>query len=627
MHNLVCGILGMFSIGPGSRLEALPDSVALAMRDTLTRRGPDGAGLTRPDGAILGHRRLAIIDPGPHADQPMSCQRGRYHLIYNGELYNDAELRRRLASEGVTFRTSCDSETVLMAMAAWGPGAVDRFRGMYALAMYDSYARTLTLARDPLGIKPLCWALVGATLVVASEPRAILAMPGTPQGPDFASLSAYCTTIRTTLQQRTMYEAVRTLRPGERAVIQCSRTHEPSSSWSWWDTPREGLIEGEGDPAETARIVRDSVREHLRSDVPVGLMLSGGLDSAILAHCLREQTSGEIRSYCAVGEDDRSADADHAEAIAESCGFVHTTIRISAREFRRQWRSMVEELASPLGTPNEVAIRMIAARMRADGVKVALSGEGADELFCGYPIPALLGESAESSGEDPGLALLDQTSWIPWSQKSGVFHKEIYSEAQCDAPMLEAYRGAWAQARAGAWEPDAGAAFSSMLRMINLSGLLARLDTSTMLESVEGRTPLADQVVALHAESLAMRDRISSLPNEEMERYSAGNAGETGALAIAPAATAPMVIQTKIALRRAFADCLPASVVHRRKASFPLPFADWIAPEATELMETKVATDWFTQPARALVASEPVGLWSMAWPMCNAALWGETRGF
>ncbi|MEL7474540.1 MAG: asparagine synthetase B, partial [Planctomycetota bacterium] len=189
------------------------------MRDTLVHRGPDDAGLLETPGLVLGSRRLAVRDPGPEGRQPMRTGDGRHALAYNGELYNDDELRADLEREGHPIEHGADTGVLLASLRAWGVDAIERLRGMYALAWADFGARTLTLARDPLGIKPLYWwtgsTRSGATLVFGSEPIAVLAHPDISARPDPIGVSNYLTTIRTVVEERTLFEGVRAVRPGE----------------------------------------------------------------------------------------------------------------------------------------------------------------------------------------------------------------------------------------------------------------------------------------------------------------------------------------------------------------------------------------------------------------------------
>ena len=196
------------------------------MRDTMAHRGPDGYGLWRRSNLVLAHRRLAVVDLSPDAAQPMLSHDARYAIAYNGELYNDQELRAELHSRGVRFRTRSDTETLLHALATWGPDALPKLRGMFAFAFIDTLTQRLLLARDPLGIKPLYFRLGvhlgGGEIIFASEIPAILAHPDCPVQPDILAVSAYLTTIRTTAGNNTLFEGVRTLRAGEAMSIDLS---------------------------------------------------------------------------------------------------------------------------------------------------------------------------------------------------------------------------------------------------------------------------------------------------------------------------------------------------------------------------------------------------------------------
>src|SRR5262245_54039242 len=183
----------------------------------MAHRGPDGAGIWDAGHVVFAHRRLAVIDPTPAAAQPFLSRDGRNALVYNGELYNDTDVRRELAALGSDFRTRSDTETVLAALLTWGVGALPRLRGMYALAFYDARHERLLLARDPLGIKPLYWARNGASdsgeTAFASEVKPLLSLPWLSPRPDMVTASSYLTTIRTTLGRRTLYQGIDTLEP------------------------------------------------------------------------------------------------------------------------------------------------------------------------------------------------------------------------------------------------------------------------------------------------------------------------------------------------------------------------------------------------------------------------------
>ncbi len=585
----MCGIAGIVTCAHDSL--HIPGGVLERMRDRIAHRGPDDAAMWRNNHAAIGFRRLAILDPTDAGAQPIVLRSGRLIVAYNGELYNDAELRaqlRREAREPLRFQSSCDAETVARAWERWGLDALDRSRGMFALAVLDLDAKRLTLARDPLGIKPMyLWR--GSwrgrpQLAFASELSALLEHPAVSREPDPVAVSAYLTTIRTTVAERTLFRDIRAITPGQ--VVEFDLGDDRLS-----ETTRR-LTLAPPTTGDTAEVLGDSVRRHLRSDRPICAMLSGGLDSALICR-LATDAGATLRTYCAGVADCVDPDADFARAqeMASAIGSTHTETRVDAQAFARVWTDTAARLATPLSTPNEVAIRLVARAMRADGCVVALSGEGADELFAGYESPMRAAAAhIEAGNHNPGAFQLDSNAWIARAAKRGVLAPDAFRSAEHDEHLLQHYIATFAECAAGN-EPLA--AHLRFHRRINLVGLLARLDTSTMLEGVEGRTPIADRVVAAHAESLPIADRFAI------------NADGTSS--------------TKIALRNAARGRLPAAIIRRPKASFPLPFADWMSPVANAL--SPEITDWITPAAIAMVRANPKACWPLAWPILNLALW------
>ena len=267
------------------------------LRDRLAHRGPDDAGThwhehTATEHAVaLGHRRLAIIDPTDAARQPMSTPDGRFTIVYNGELYNEPELRHDLIEQGVRFCSASDTEPLLHAVSRWGADACARLRGMYAFALWDRDEHRLTLARDGLGIKPLYWTRTDQRVVFASEIPAVLMHPSIAAAPDWATVSGYISTVRTTLDDRTLYDDIRCIRPGEWITIDAggeslrvTRTAPPQPTNS------------ANTDASLYDVIQDSVLAHLRSDVPWCSLLSGGIDSTIIASLAIKQ-AGSLRTY------------------------------------------------------------------------------------------------------------------------------------------------------------------------------------------------------------------------------------------------------------------------------------------------------------------------------------------
>lgn len=593
----MCGVLGIFGLGAPVEID---DRTLIRMRDTMEHRGPDSAGLWRCPWAALGHRRLAVIAPGPEGHQPMVTPDGRYALVYNGELYNDAELRRDLARQGVRLRTACDTETVLWALAVWGHDAVRRLRGMFAFGFLDTVRRRVILARDPLGIKPLYAARVssreGTQVVFASEPRAVLAHPDVSAEPDPVTLSAYLTTVRPTLGARTMFRGVETLLPGEIRVYDASVDSAPEVFDAW--EPGHGEL---STPAQTAEVVTDAVRSHLRTDVPMCALLSGGLDSAVVVSIAGNSVRERLRTYCAGARNPGFGD-DFAFAamVAKQLGTAHTEVPVEEALFTVRWSELIERTGVPVSTPNEIAIYEVARALRADGHVVTLSGEGADELFGGYAPPMMQAAAhVESLQGRPdtqgGLFHLLSNAWVTPQTKGAVLRPSWLESAEHDGVLAEVYQRTFDEMAAGAPPDSPLQAHLRFHRRMNLPNLLRRLDTTTMLASVEGRTPFADIRVARFAESLPMRDK-----------FPAGDPAET-----------------KRCLREAFRGVLPDPVVTRPKASFPLPFQGWMGGMAERLRHSTFARAVFTDESIDAVASDPAGLWTVAWPMMNVCVWGD----
>ena len=599
----ICGVVTHASRGLGVERGAFD-----AMRDRLTHRGPDDEGTHWEPGVALGHRRLSIIDPGKAGHQPMPSPGGRFVLVYNGELYNDAELRASLEAEGVQFLSSCDTETVLHAVARWGLDACGRLRGMYALALWDRETKTLTLARDGLGIKPLYWTHTNERIIFASEIPAILLHPDVTPRPDWVTVSAYISTVRTTLDDRTLFEGVSAVRPGEWIKISFADEHAPVIASAFPPQPTSRQHHADGDALRA--VIEGSIQAHLRSDVPWCSLLSGGLDSTIVASVAAAQI-GDLRTYvsgCPSAGEGLADDFAFASEAADAIGTHHSEVPVDREMFLENWPAMVAALSIPMSTPNEVAINAVAQRLRADGNVVALSGEGADELFAGYELPMMSFWSwvqENDSAEDDADAAIRAASWMPTENRGLFLRDEFAQRAEADAFLLADYRRIMGEERSSAessGNPDARLrSFLGLQRRINLVGLLQRLDTATMLASVEGRTPFADAIVL---------DASRALPLSAC--FTPGD----------PA-------QTKTALRHAFAGRIPESIAKRPKRSFPLPFQEWlgsIPPEGIrQIQQSDFLREIYTDDAIAFVCADPARNWNLAWPMFNLALWGANE--
>jgi len=375
----MCGIAGCYQQTDGRKL-------ADVMTDRIAHRGPDAGGVwSHEDERVsmhLGHRRLSIIDLSAAADQPF--RKGSLALLYNGELYNFRELRRELAAAGAIFVTSSDTEVVLEAWRHWGPAALGKFRGMFAFALADTETGELVLARDPLGVKPLFYTERGDGIVFASELKAIVAAIGTELRIEPSALVASMLYYWVP-EQRCAIEGVHKLPAGSWARIRPGRKPEIRQYWRIQDAAAAAAHQP---PADLGSVIEDSVRAHLVADVPVSSFLSGGLDSSIitvLAH--RDAASVDAYTITFRPEDQRLEampdDAVYARKVARQFGINLHEIEISP-DIASMLPRMVDVLDEPIGDPAAINTVLMCEAARERGVKVLLSGMGADELFGGY---------------------------------------------------------------------------------------------------------------------------------------------------------------------------------------------------------------------------------------------------
>ena len=380
----MCGIAGAFSFGDDARA---PDvTVIERLNELQRRRGPDGEGLwSSNDGRVaFGHRRLAIIDTGPQGTQPMSDASGRWTITFNGEIYNYGALRHQLEQLGCVFLTNSDTEVLLNVVARWGEAGLRKLRGMYAFALWDTHERELWLARDPYGIKPLYVSQCGGILWFASQARALARAAPVDTGREAAALTGFYLWGHVP-EPFTWWSAIRAFPPGHLQRVRAGA--QPSLPRAFSKVEETYLL---SPPRIVGRsdlhgLLLDSLRHHLVSDVPVGVFLSAGIDSNVVA-ALASDHSSRLRTVTLAFEEYAGTDRDEAplaEEAARTLGSEHTTIRIGRGEFEALLDDFLASMDQPtIDGLNTYLISHAAAKL---GLKVALSGLGGDELFGGYP--------------------------------------------------------------------------------------------------------------------------------------------------------------------------------------------------------------------------------------------------
>jgi asparagine synthase (glutamine-hydrolysing) len=381
----MCGINAAFAYGgdapPVTRAEIV------RVRDAMAARGPDGAGLwLDPERRIgLGHRRLAIIDPGPAGSQPMATADGNLVITYNGEIYNYRSLREELCAAGVAPRTHSDTEVLLLLYQRLGPAMLNRLRGMYAFAIWDARRQGLFMARDPFGIKPLYVADDGRTLRMASQVKALFAGEGMDGAPDPAGHVGFFV-FGSVPEPHTLYSGIRALPAGSSLWVErggARRTSHFAQIPGILAAARPLPAPASDD--ESAAAIRDSVQSHLVADVPVGVFLSAGIDSTAVAALAAQTQPGPLRTITLGFAEYRGLDQDEtpiAEHMARLLGAQHRTVWVTNGDFASQSACLLQAMDQP--SIDGVNVYFVAKAAAESGLKVALSGLGGDELFGGY---------------------------------------------------------------------------------------------------------------------------------------------------------------------------------------------------------------------------------------------------
>lgn len=375
----MCGIAGCLKFDTTA---SVAPPVIHAMTDALAHRGPDGEGF-RFDGPVaLGHRRLSIIDVAGGA-QPIGNETGDLWLICNGEIYNHIELRRELSSRH-RFRSNSDSEVILHLYEELGPACVDRLNGMFAFAIWDARNKSLFLARDRLGIKPLYWTQDKDVFLFASEIKALFASGLARPRMNRAALPEYLT-FQFLLGDATLFEGVHKLEPGTHLTIRPFDDGRPRIFRYWdFDYELDQASAYEDHVARVSMLLRDSVALRLRSDVPVGAYLSGGLDSSVVATLAANQRGSELPVFTGAFDDGPQFDeSHHARGVAAACGAVYHEIRPDAAGFCRDMPTLAWLMDEPAAGPG-LYPQYHVSRLASRHVKVCLGGQGGDELFGGY---------------------------------------------------------------------------------------------------------------------------------------------------------------------------------------------------------------------------------------------------
>jgi asparagine synthase (glutamine-hydrolysing) len=631
----MCGIAGIVMFDPHARAD---EARLRRMCDAIRHRGPDDSGLWIHGPVGLGHRRLSIVDVAS-GHQPMTNEDGTVWITFNGEIYNHAEMRPSLEAAGHRYQTRCDTETILHLYEESGDGCVDRLQGMFAFAIWDGARKRLLLARDRLGIKPLYYAVLPDQLLFASEIKAILAAGGIRAELDETILPEFLAN-RFVSGAETFFRGIRKLLPARTLTWSVD---DGVAERCYWRLPVPALDDDGASLAERAAELRErlraTVRSHLMSDVPLGLFLSGGLDSSGIAALMAPLADRAIRTFSVGFSDPEANELAFARRAAQTVGAKHSEIVVSPEQFFAALPTLVWHEDEPIAFTSSVPLYFV-SRLAQRHVKVVLTGEGADELFLGYnwyPITAWNERLARAYSRltspalrrhvrrsievlpagwrryarrsflalEPGLRSLRYENFAVFPEQR---RRDLLTDPQGNAvgdPFRTQLRLA-AEAGGGSLEAMTYADLQTYL-----VELLMKQDQMSMAASIESRVPFLDHLLVEHALSIPARYKVSGG-------------------------------RTKLVLREALKDLVPREILTRTKMGFPVPVSRWFREQFGPVVDEfvlgpRTAARGLLAPdaASRLAAEHRAGLedhGDRLWLLVNLEIWhrifidGESPG-
>jgi asparagine synthase (glutamine-hydrolysing) len=627
----MCGIAGIVA---GDSLRDDERARLPFMRDVITHRGPDDAGLFADARAGLTHRRLSIVDLAA-GHQPLANEDGSIVIVFNGEIYNHAEIRPVLESHGHVYRTRSDTETIVHAYEQWGDACVERFRGMFAFAIWDARQQRLLLARDRMGIKPLYWTVTNNRLIFGSEIKAILES-------GLVGVQANEGAVPELLSTRylsgadTLFKGIQRLLPGHLLVFE----HGVVTTRQWWDIPvarRDPSLEGLSSAQVVERFrgkLEEAVRTRLMADVPLGMFLSGGLDSSAIAALMARMIDRPLQTFSVAFKQRAFSELDYARQVAAAIKADAHEIVIDEKDFFGALPRLVWHEDEPIAHPSSVPLYFV-SKLASAHVKVVLTGEGSDELLAGYgkypralvnwragafwdlapePIrqfvsgsivprlPARVARYARRSflamPRTPEAMFFDNFAAIGLQHQAALLDPKIAAFATTDA---------YAASRAYFDAPNGRSTTLDRLLYADLKTYLVELlmkqDQMSMAASIESRVPFLDHHLVEFAAALPPRMKLRGF-------------------------------STKWILREAVKALLPPEILTRKKMGFPVPFSLWMRGAAGELahdilLDRRARQRGITNPSAvaSLIVAHRRGLVDAGdalWSLLNLELWYRT---
>jgi len=580
----MCGICGFTA---GSLDPERGRHVLTEMRDTLAHRGPDDADSFVDGEVYLGHRRLSIIDL-PGGRQPIRNEDGSIWVVFNGEIYNYRELREELERSGHTFYTNSDTETIVHLYEEKGDDVVAGLNGMFAFAIWDRNRKCLLLARDRLGVKPLHYTLAGGSFIFASEIKAILSHPAVARELDLESLGKYLT-FEYVPAPHTIFKGIRKIEPGH--TVRFDLREQRLFDRKYWDIPllddSIGYKREEEYREEILHRLKDSVKRRLVSDVPIGILLSGGIDSSTVAALAAQTTDLPVECFSITFEDPTFDESVYAKKAAAFIGAELHTLRFSTQAMTDILPQIQQTLDEPLADGSILPTYLLSRFVR-EHVKVALGGDGGDELLAGYPmyqalkliryynifpteIRELLKKAARMLPVSYGNLSLDfrikqflrgagvstEVMFFLWlgsfleTEKNELFTEDVRRQLA----RHNTFENVIDHIRESMLKNDLERTLYLSMKLYLQDDILVKVDRASMANSLEVRSPFLDYTFVEFVAQLPMVYKLRRLT-------------------------------TKYLLKKAVVGLIPREIIHRKKKGFGVPIGRWIHHELRELFET-----------------------------------------
>lgn len=621
----MCGIAGYVN----RERDRNPQSVLDRMTRSIAHRGPDDSRTYRDSHAALGHRRLSIIDLAA-GHQPMTSESGDLWIVYNGEIFNHVEIRQALEPLGHRYQTHCDTESILHAFEEYGTDCPTHFRGMFAFAIWDRSSHRLFCARDRLGKKPFYYFWDGREFVFGSEIKALLEHPAVSAQCDETQLAEYLAFGYSSGEQ-TLFRGIRKLLPGHMLTLDLDNSSLDIRPY--WDVPEPNPT---GSPHHTEQEwleecrsrMEETVRMRLMSDVPLGMFLSGGVDSSLIAALMKRMVSGPVQTFAVGYAESEFSELPFARQVADSIGTQHHEIQIGLEDFFNILPKLVWHEDEPITWPSSVSLYFV-SRLASEHVKVVLTGEGSDELFAGYGryrfyllnrkflgawklLPAALRKRVRQQ--------IAASSLLGANVRRKLSHTVIGAGEQIESLYLDNFYSAFGAAeRAALGRP--GDAYSNYFRYWDAAShrplldrllyadqktylvqLLMKQDRMSMAASIESRVPFLDHPFVEFStrvpDSLKLKGRVG-----------------------------------KYLIKRTAEQFLPREIVYRKKMGFPTPLRRWLRdPRTGPLLDTLADPGGFLASVvdRAAVSAllerhreGQLDATDRIWRLLNLHLWGE----